>query len=75
MSWTSRNYGNRKGINRVLVGHLRERGFLRRQSCRWGNNIKRSLQEFGWSTEWSDLAQKRDRLQALMDAVMNLLFP
>jgi len=30
------------------------------------------LQEIGWSMDWIDLAQDRDRLRAVVNAVMNL---
>jgi hypothetical protein len=34
------------------------------------------LQEVGWEgVEWIDMAQDRDRWQALMNAVMNLRVP
>jgi len=34
------------------------------------------LQEVGWGdTDWIDLAEERDRLQALVNMVMNLQVP
>jgi hypothetical protein len=33
------------------------------------------LQEVGWGIYWIDLAQERDRWQALANAVMNLQVP
>jgi hypothetical protein len=33
------------------------------------------LQEVGWSMEWIELAQDRDRWWALVSAVMNLRIP
>jgi hypothetical protein len=33
------------------------------------------LQEVGWGMDWIDLAQDRDRLCALVNAVMNLRVP
>jgi len=64
--------GDRKGTHRVLVGTPAGMTSLRRHRYRRENNNKRGLQELGWSTEWTDLAQNRDRLQHVMDAVMNL---
>jgi hypothetical protein len=38
-----------------------------------GGYIKMGLQEVGWGgIDWIDLAQDRDRWQALVNAVMNL---
>ena len=48
-------------------------GRLRR---RWEDNIKMDLQEVGCGDiDWIDLAQDRDRWQALANAVMNLRVP
>jgi hypothetical protein len=33
------------------------------------------LQEVGWGADWIELAQDRDRFQALVNAVMNLRVP
>lgn len=62
--------GDRKGTRRVLVGAPAGMRSLRRHRFRRYNTIKRGLQDVGWSTEWTDLTQNRDRLQAVMDAVM-----
>jgi CRISPR/Cas system-associated protein Cas7 (RAMP superfamily) len=41
--------------------------------CIRKDNIKTDLKEVGWGvTDWIDLAQDRDRWQALLNAVMNL---
>jgi hypothetical protein len=43
---------------------------------RWEVNIKMNLQEVVWgSVEWIDLAQDRDRLRTLVNAVMNFRVP
>ena len=43
---------------------------------RWKDNIKIDLQEVGcWGVDWVELAQDRDRLQAHVNAVMNLRVP
>jgi hypothetical protein len=43
---------------------------------RWEDNIKMYLQVVGCvGVEWSEVAQDRDRWRALVNAVMNLLFP
>ena len=46
---------------------------LGRSRRRWENNIKMDLQEVGWrGMDWIDLAQDKDRMRALVNAVMNL---
>jgi len=43
---------------------------------RWEDNIKIDLQDVGCGgIEWIELAQVRDRWQALINAVMNLHVP
>jgi hypothetical protein len=43
---------------------------------RWKDNIKMNLLEEGWgSTDWTDLAQERDRWEELVNVVMNLQVP
>jgi hypothetical protein len=68
--------GERRGVYRVLVGKPegnRPHGRLR---SRWDDNIKMDLQEVGCGgTDWIELAQHRDRWQALVNAVMNLRVP
>jgi len=48
---------------------------LGRPRHRCEDNIKLDLQEMGWGMDRIDLAQDRDRLRALVNAVMNLLVP
>ena len=49
---------------------------LGRPRHRWEDNIKMGLQEVGYgSMDWIELAQDRDRWQALVNAVMNLRVP
>jgi ribosome biogenesis protein Nip4 len=49
---------------------------LRRPRRRREDNIKMDLQEVGCgSMDWIELAQGRDRWQALVSAVMNLWAP
>jgi hypothetical protein len=45
---------------------------LGRPRRRWDDNIKMDLQEVGWGINWIELAQDRDRLRALVNAVTNL---
>ena len=50
---------------------------LGKARCRWEDNITMDLQDMGWGrgVDWIDLAQGRNRWQALVNAVMNLQFP
>jgi hypothetical protein len=44
--------------------------------CRWEDNIKMDLQEVGGGRgDWMELAQDRDRWQALMGMVRNFRVP
>ena len=59
--------GERRGVYRVLVG---------KRPLRWEDNIKMDLQEVECGDiYWIQLAQDRDRWQALVNAVMNLQVP
>ena len=47
-----------------------------RSERRWEDNIKLDIQEVGCGgRDWMELAQDRDRWQALLNAVMNLRVP
>ena len=49
---------------------------LGRPRRKWEDNINMDLQEVGCGgMDWIELAQDRDRWQALVDAVMNLRVP
>jgi hypothetical protein len=59
--------GEERGAYLILVGRPRHR---------WEDNIKMDLREVGWGgVNWSELAQDRDRWQALVNAVVNLRVP
>ena len=63
------------GAYRVLEGNLRERDHLEYLGV-WEDNIKMELQEVGVGCgNWMELAQDRERWQALVNTVMNLLVP
>jgi hypothetical protein len=68
--------GERRGIYRVLVGKPEGKRPLGTPRHRWEDNIQIDLQEVGCEgTDWIEVAQDRDRWQALVTAVMNLRIP
>ena len=63
----------RRGVYRVLVGKPEGKSPLGRLRRRWDGYIKLDLQKVGCGgMDWIELAQDRDRLRALVNAVMNL---
>jgi hypothetical protein len=68
--------GEGRVVYRVLVGKPEGKRPLGRPRCRWEDDIKMDLQEEGFGVrDWIELAQDRDRWQALVNAVMNLRVP
>ena len=60
----------------VLVGEPEGRSPLGRPRRRWKDGIKMDLQEEGGGCEdWMELAQDRDRWQALVSTVINFRVP
>ena len=68
--------GEDRGVHRVLVGKPEGRRPLGRPRHRWEDNIKMDLQEAGGGRgNWMELAQDRDRWQALVGTVRNFRVP
>jgi hypothetical protein len=68
--------GEGRGAYRILVGRPEGRRPLGRPRLTWEDNIKMDLQDVGWrGMDWIDMAQDRDRWQALVNVVMNLQVP
>jgi hypothetical protein len=64
--------GEGRDVHRVLVGKPEGKRPLGRPRRRWGDNIKRDLQEVGGEcVDWMERAQDRDRWRALVSTVMN----
>jgi hypothetical protein len=68
--------GERRGVYRVLVVKPEGRRQLGRPSHIWEDNIKMDCQEVGCGgMDWIDLAQDRNRWQALVNVLMNYWVP
>ena len=68
--------GEGRVVHRVLVGKPDGKRPLGRPRLRWQDNIKMDLWEMGGGCgDWMELAQDRDRWQALVSTVMNLQVP
>ena len=78
MSWVGHvaHMGERRGVDRILVGKSEGKRPLGRPRHRWEDNIKMDLQEVGCGgMDWIVLAQDRDRWQVLVNVVMKLQVP
>jgi hypothetical protein len=72
MGGASSTYGERGGVNRVLVGKPEGNRPLGRPRSRWEDNIKMDPPEVGCgSMNCIDVAQNMDSWRALVNAVMN----
>jgi hypothetical protein len=68
--------GEERVMCRVVVGKPEGKRPLGRLRHRWEDNIRMDLQEVGCGDmDWIGLAQDRDRLRAIVNAVMNLWVP
>jgi hypothetical protein len=68
--------GERRGIYRVLVGKTEGKRPLGRPRLRWDVNTKMDFHEARCGgMDWIKLSQDRDKLQAFVNAVMNLQVP
>jgi hypothetical protein len=76
MRWTGNvaRIEDERGVYKVLVGKPEGKRPLGRHRRRWEDIIKMDFQEVGCGgMHWIELAQDRERWQALVNAVMNLL--
>jgi hypothetical protein len=68
--------GERGNVYRMLVGKPDGNISLWRPRRRWEDNIKMDIYEVGCGdVDWIELAQDKDRLRTLVNAVMNLRVP
>jgi hypothetical protein len=78
MRWAGNvaHMGEGRGVHRVLVWRPEGRRTLGKPRRRWGDNIKRDLQEVGGDCgDWMERAQDRDSWRALVSTVMNFGIP
>jgi hypothetical protein len=68
--------GERRGVYKALVGKPGGKRPLGRPRHRWEDTIKMDFHEVGCGVmDWIELAQDRNRWQALVNVVMNLQIP
>ena len=67
--------GEGRGVHRILVGKPEGKRPLGKPRRRWEDNIKMDLQEVRGGGDWMELAQDRDRWQAIVNTVMNFRVP
>ena len=75
MGWAGHvaRMGERRGVYRVLVRRPKGKRPFGRPRRRWDDNIKMDIQEVGCGgMDWIELAKKRDRWPAFVNAEMTL---
>jgi hypothetical protein len=64
--------GKERKVYKVLMEEPEEMRPLERSKRRWQDGLRMDLREIGWgSIDWTQLAQDRDRLRALVNTVIN----
>ena len=69
-------YGGEESLTQGFGGENLRKDSLGRPRRRWEDNIKIDLHEVGYGdVDWIELAQERDRWQAVVNAVTNFRVP
>jgi len=63
------------GLYRFVVGRPQAKRPLVRPRHRWEDNIKMHFQYAGWSMDWINVAQERDRRRDLVNKVLDHRVP
>jgi hypothetical protein len=74
MRWVGHvaHMGEDRKVHKILVGKPEGKRPLGRPRHRWEYGIRMDLREIGWgSVEWIQLAQDKDRWQAVVYTAMN----
>jgi hypothetical protein len=65
--------GEKRNVNKVLVGKPEGKRSLGRPRRKWENGIRMDLRDIDWeSMDYIRLAQDRDQWRAVVNAVMNI---
>jgi hypothetical protein len=73
VGWTCGTHGERRGVQKVLVGRSECKRPLGRTGLRWNDNIKVELRETGIEgANWIQLAQDIFQRWTFVNTVMNL---
>jgi len=68
-------YEKRRHVYRVLAGNSEVKRPSGRPRLSWEDNIRTDVNEIGFEVVgWIDMAQNRDKVWAVVNAVMNLRF-
>jgi hypothetical protein len=60
--------GEKRDVDRILVGKPEGKRQLGRPRRRWEDNIKINLRDIGWGgMDWIDLAEDKDQWRALVN--------